>query len=87
MPRSGNRVIFCWLNEQERRRTSMGFYANSRDIEADWDAVEDYDGLDEDDRGVVWLTEGWYEAPAEGGPIHQIDGVTHWMPRPMCPEE
>ena len=60
MPESGKRVIFGWVNSLGKRRTSIGFYAAPKSIDADdYDEPTLYE-YDEEKDGY-WLHEGWYE--------------------------
>jgi hypothetical protein len=85
MPESGKRVIFGWVNSLGKRRTSIGFYAAPKSIDADdYDEPTLYE-YDEEKDGY-WLHEGWYEEGAEYEYFYPIDKVvTHWTDIPIWP--
>lgn len=81
LPESGKRVIFRWINDSGKSRTSIGFYAAPQSINAD-DYEEpqayEYDGIND----CYWLQEGWYEEGAEAEYFYRQSGVTHWCDLP-----
>lgn len=85
LPESRARVIFTWQNSQIKRRTSIGFYAAHKSIDADiYEEIDDAWYDEETDR--YWLPEGWYEEAAEGEYFYSISNVTHWQPLPEPPK-
>ncbi|MGE3550716.1 MAG: DUF551 domain-containing protein [Geobacter sp.] len=85
LPESGKRVIFSWLNDCLKRRTSIGFYAAAKTIDAsDYEEPSEYEYDEEKDQYT--LQEGWYEEGAEAEYFYPVLGVTHWMPLPAPPE-
>lgn len=86
LPTNTRRVLFTWLNETGKRRTALGFYARSREIEADWGEDASYDECEDDDNGTMWLMEGWYEDSWVSGYYVMVLDVTHWMLLPAMPQ-
>lgn len=83
LPESGKRVIFGW-DGYGKRRTSIGFYAAPKSINADdFDEPESYEYDEEKD--CYWLQEGWYEDGAEGEYFYPVHNVTHWTELPEWP--
>ena len=84
LPESGKRVVFGWVNSHGFRRTSIGFYAAPKSINAD-----DYEEPDaykyDEEKDCYWLQEGWYEEGAEGEYFYQQNNVTHWDELPVWP--
>ena len=90
LPESGTRVIFSWINCQGFRRTSIGYYAGTRILDASdwWNGDVDYELLDySEEEDKEYVPEGWYEEGAEGEYCYPQSGVTHWMPLPPKPED
>lgn len=85
LPESGKRVIFSWLNDCLKRRTSIGFYAAPKTIDASgYEEPAEYEYYEEKDQYT--LQEGWYEEGAEAEYFYPVLAVTHWMPLPTPPE-
>ena len=83
-PQSGKRVIFRWINELGKSRTSIGFYAAPKEISAnDYEDPQEYEY--DEAKDCYWLGTGWYEEGAEGEYFYPQYGVTHWMPLPAPP--
>ena len=85
MPESGKRVIFGWINSLGKRRTSIGFYAAHKSINADDYEEPTLYEYDEEKDGY-WLQSGWYEEGADGEYFFPIENVTHWMDIPVWPK-
>lgn len=84
LPDTGQRVIFSWLNDCLKRRTSIGFYAVAKTIDAsNYEEPAEYEY--DEDKDQYTLQEGWYEEGAEAEYFYPVLGVTHWMPLPLPP--
>lgn len=86
LPNSNRRVIFTWINELNKQRKSMGFYAKKHTISADsWDEVDLADYCEEKDK--FFCPEGWHEEMWEAEFFYSVPHkVTHWMPQPEGPK-
>jgi len=84
MPESGKRVIFGWINSNGKRRTSIGFYAAPKSINADdYEEPEAYEYDEEKD--CYWLQSGWYEDGADSEYFYPVYNVTNWEDIPVWP--
>lgn len=89
LPPNPMRVLFTWSNELGKSRTALGFYARKCEIEGDdlWEDDDELEHCEQDEDGIWWLSEGWYEDAYSCETLGRYCNVTHWMlipPRPPC---
>ncbi len=89
MPKSGQHVLFYWLNSLGKSRIGSGYWVHKHTIEADWDYHWDYykTGDYDEETGTYYVPEGWHEWGWELEFSAEPEGeVTHWHELPKVPE-
>lgn len=83
MPRTGQRVIFFWVNVLGHSRRSVGHWVEA----GTWEVDEEWGEYD-DEKGWSTAPEGWYETSWEGEEMARVtQPVTHWRALPAGPKE
>lgn len=85
LPNARQFVLIAYTAHHGKRRTTMGWYAPAKTVEASDFAEEVEDEYDEE-TDTYYLKEGWLDESAESEWHYSISNVTHWMPLPAAIE-
>lgn len=83
LPLSDKRIIFSWVNQLGKERTSIGQYNAKFSVEVSDSDCEECELNDADD--TYYMEEGWQEWGWETEYSAYVTGVTHWMHLPPSP--
>jgi hypothetical protein len=87
LPEGNGQILFSWINENKKRRTSLGFYAAKHSVEYyDDETSSDYADYSEE-KDEYYYPEGFHESPVDIPYSSKISGVTHWQPLPSPPDK
>lgn len=85
LPKPEQNVIVSFLSG-EKRRTAIGFYTPKYHTEYEGDN-EDFGDYSEENGGITYCPEGWYEHTWEHEEHYMMKNVTHWQPLPQPPKQ
>ena len=85
LPKPEQNVIVSFLSG-DKRRTAIAFYTPKHHTEYDGDN-EDFGDYSEENGGITYCPEGWYEFTWEHDENYMIKNVTHWQPLPHPPKK